>query len=461
MRTLLNILALFFGVQLLQAQIFDVTPIHLSGAQSNRINIVVLGDGYLDSEMSQFITDAESFRDGLFTETPYKEYQDFFNIYAIEVPSNESGTSHPGTATDVTEPAHPVSVVDNYFETTFDYFNIHRLLYTNDASHVYAVLADNFPNYDVVVVIVNTPYYGGSGGGIVFFSTHANAQRIAIHELGHTFGDLRDEYYAGDFYAKESANMTQETDPATVRWKNWHGDNGIGIYRHSGSGNAASWYRPHQSCMMRNLNNSFCSVCTEATVEKIHDQVSFIDAYLPLSSSQTSDRDPFDFDLTLLEPQNSQLDIKWILNGSELNGEKSESLVLDKNLLIDGNNTLQAVVEDQTDFLRVDNHDQVHLSTVSWTINHSTLSIIDTQENRFKVVISPNPAQDIVQISLSDLFNSKFDLTVYDVSGKVIYQSEFNESTIEFSTSEWSSGQYILKFTLDSGEVITQKLLKN
>ena len=69
---------------------------------------------------------------------------------------------------------------------------------------------------------------------------HRSANQIAIHQIGHSFGKLKDEYYAGDQYATENAvNMTQVTDPALVKWKNWIGDNGIVIYQHCCGGNSS------------------------------------------------------------------------------------------------------------------------------------------------------------------------------------------------------------------------------
>jgi len=102
-----------------------------------------MGDGYTANELDKFMTDATNFSNNLFSQSPFDAYADYFNVYAIKVISNESGTDHPGTATDVTEPASPIADVDTYFNTSFDTSNIHRLLYTFNASIVYNVLADN------------------------------------------------------------------------------------------------------------------------------------------------------------------------------------------------------------------------------------------------------------------------------------------------------------------------------
>ena len=100
-------------------------------------------------------------------------------------------------------------------------------------------LAKNFPNYDQVCILANTPYYGGSGGSYATTTLNTASNEIYAHEIGHSFAALSDEYYAGDGYAGERVNMTKETNPLLVKWKNWMNINGIGIYQHCCGGNSA------------------------------------------------------------------------------------------------------------------------------------------------------------------------------------------------------------------------------
>ena len=90
----------------MSAQVFEVDTIQYNGSISSRINLVILGDGYQESELNQFALDAGNFSTEFFTQSPYREYRNYFNVFIIKVPSDESGASHPGTAPDVTEPAH-------------------------------------------------------------------------------------------------------------------------------------------------------------------------------------------------------------------------------------------------------------------------------------------------------------------------------------------------------------------
>lgn len=354
----------------LHAQVFDVDTLQYTGDINNRINLVILGDGYQAGELPKFVVDANNFTKAVFQASPFAEYKDHFNVFIIKVPSRQSGASHPGTATDVTEPAHPVKMVDNYFGSTFDVGKIHRLLVPTKHAAITNVLASNFPAYDQVVVLVNDPNYGGSGGWLATTSLHSAANEIAIHELGHSFSGLKDEYYAGDGYALETFNMTQVTDRNVVRWKNWLDHKEVGIYQHCCGGNSSKWYRPHQNCKMRSLGAPFCAVCVESTIEKIHSLVSPIDAYSPSSSTVDANFSSLEFKLNLIKPSPNTLKVSWLLNGVVFS-KNVDALSINANNLIKGENVLMAIVQDTTQLLRVDNHASKHSYRVSWKIQNA------------------------------------------------------------------------------------------
>lgn len=369
MRVWAFFLLTFLSLLTLNAQTFDVDTILYNGDDEKLINIVIISDGYQEYEISNFVTDATNFSNALFSEVPYSNYSSFFNVFIIKVPSNESGANHPGTASDVNEPSHPVQVVDNYFGSSFDSYNIHRLLVPSETWLIYSVLADNFPSYDQVVILVNSPYYGGSGGQFATLSNHSLAKEIAIHELGHSFASLKDEYYAGDQYSAEQVNMSQQTNPDLVTWTNWYGDNGIGIYQHCCGGNSSSWYRPHQNCKMRYLGSPFCSVCIEATIEKIHDLTSPIYNYYPSENSVSQNSLPQSFNVELISPINNTLNTFWDLNGVTI-ATNIDSVLLYSSNFLDGLNTLTFSVHDNSDLLRVNNHEELHTYSISWTIDN-------------------------------------------------------------------------------------------
>src|SRR5690606_23432303 len=108
----------------------------------------------------------------------------------------------------------------NYFGSSYDNFGSHRLLYSSNYALISTVLANNFPEYDQALILVNAPYYGGSGGTFPFTSTDASSIEIAIHELGHSFSNLKDEYYPGDVLEAKAINMTHNNNVPNNKWWN-------------------------------------------------------------------------------------------------------------------------------------------------------------------------------------------------------------------------------------------------
>lgn len=335
----------------LPAQVFPTTKIQDQGDNDRRINMVYLAEGYQADEMPQFLQDVAEINSDLFSQSPFSNYAAFFNAFTIEVPSEDSGTDHPGTATDVNEPAFPVVDKNTYFDSQFDYFEIHRLLVPNSYFDAFSVLANNVPQFDQPFMIVNSNRYGGSGGQFATTSTHNSANEIAIHEIGHSFANLADEYYAGDFYAREAANMTEETNPELVLWDEWYGEQGVGIYQHCCGNQSADWHRPHQDCKMRSLGSPFCAVCKQQIIDVIYSLVSPIDSFFPLAQDQVYSGDTLEFDLQLVYPQPNTLTVSWELNGVEI-AAGNDSLLLTDSLLVSGMNTLRAVVTDSTELSR-------------------------------------------------------------------------------------------------------------
>ena len=234
---------------------FEVTKIIDNGDPKEKINIVIMGDGFTYSEQNNFITEATKISNYLLNSDAYKENSSNFNIYAIKVISNVSGVADD-----------PSALIDNYFGTTYNYAGIRRLVYATKSNLVYSTAAEHVPNYDSIIVLANDTEYGGSGGNYSTVSINSQSPEIVVHELGHSFAGLSDEYWAGIQYARENINMTQDTNPLTVRWKNFLGVDGVGIYKIDYS---YDWYAPHQYCRMRYLGYDFCAVCKNAHKEKI------------------------------------------------------------------------------------------------------------------------------------------------------------------------------------------------
>jgi hypothetical protein len=272
-----------------------------SGPPANRVDILVFGDGYTAAQQALFNTNAATLQTSMFNLSPYREYQNFVNWTTAFVASNQSGADHPpyqaGCTTTTccndtaaqTDP-HAGQFVDTAFDARFCTSQIHRLLTVN-SSKVNAVAAA-YPDRDQIVMVVNDDVYGGSGGPLSTTSTNPSADQIVLHEYGHTFHRLADEYFytgtppalacsdiSGAALSACSINVTNVTDSAAVKWRLWFtpgnpiptpvGTAGVGLFQGASYDNT-NLYRPVDSCLMRFLGVQFCAVCKEAYVKRIY-----------------------------------------------------------------------------------------------------------------------------------------------------------------------------------------------
>jgi len=460
---LIQMIVLNYG----NAQTFQVDTLQYKGDINKYINIVIMGDGYTTAEQNNFISDATNLSNYLFAQSPWSNYLNYFNVFAIRVISTQSGTKHPNTASDCSSasPLVPVSNPSTYLGCRFDSYGIHRLVVPSNTSNIVNVLATNFPNYDQIFVVANTTYYGGSGGSYATATVNTSSNEITAHEIGHSFANLADEYYAGDVYAAEKPNMTQQTNPALVKWKNWMGYSGVGIYQHCCGGQSALWYRPHNNCKMQYLGSPYCDVCKEAIIEKIHSLVNPIVSYTPTSSSINSPNQFIDFKLTeLMKPIPNTLNIVWKLDGvTVLNN--IDSVQIDQNPLTNGTHTLVATVVDTATMLRVDNHSTIHFSAISWTINKTTTGIqLTSADNQITCSVFPNPSSNILNVSVEFEKKSKVSIQIVSLEGKIIEQI-INETLVDgkylntFNIEHLSIGTHAIVFNI-GGIIQTQTFIK-
>ncbi|MCF2489477.1 M64 family metallopeptidase [Dyadobacter sp. CY347] len=361
------------------SQTFKVDTLYKHGAIDNRVNVVILGDGFTQAELPKFTEEAKKFADFFLNYAPYDVYRNYFNFFSIATPSKESGVSNPGNAPDA-YPDQPVGKKDTYYGASFGEY-IHRLVVVQNYQNLTDVLAFNFPTADLVVMLVNTPFYGGSGGGIAVHTLHSAANTIGVHEIGHTFSALNDEYWAGPQYGWEAPNMTAITDPATIKWKNWLNETNIGIFPH-GEGEAAKWFKPtHANCLMEYLDRPFCAVCKEATAERILQVVSPIDRVMPEPAQAiVLSEQPQTFKLNLVEPEPNSLKVEWKLDGTLI--KTGSEITLNVTDMQDNTGNLVASVFDSTLLSRRENREDERTKTIQWTLAKSNAPLV------FKVKIS-------------------------------------------------------------------------
>ena len=239
----------------------------------NAVDIVLLPDGYTEQEMGKFINDCQFFVKSLFSYAPYDSYQDRFNVRAVMVPSQDSDITMPG---------------DKLYRNTalscaFWTFDSERYCMTYD-NETMKTLAGQVP-YDQIYILANTKKYGGGGifnSYCVSTTGNSYSSDVIIHEFGHGFAGLADEYaYEGtdnyntqiepwepnittlvNFEAKWKDMIGKKTPVPTPAEKKY--ENTVGVYEGAGY-QMHDIYRPMMDCLMNTFNGKkFCPVCERA-----------------------------------------------------------------------------------------------------------------------------------------------------------------------------------------------------
>ena len=195
-----------------------VVAIENNGDPATKVDLLLLGDGYTIDEQEAFFKKARELTEELFATSPFMERRNDFNVWALAPPAAESGVSRPSTNT----------YRDSPVGATYDAFRSERYVLTNDNSD-WRRIASSTP-YDFVEILTNSDTYGGGGIYGLFSTAAANSEwapYLFIHEFGHHFAGLADEYYTSSV-AYESPtevvepyepNVTALLDPDNLKWK--------------------------------------------------------------------------------------------------------------------------------------------------------------------------------------------------------------------------------------------------
>ena len=196
----------------------EVVAIHESGDPATKVDLLLMGDGYTAAEREQFLARARELTDILFATSPFRERKNDFNVWAVAPASAQSGVSRPSTQT----------YRDSPIGTTYDAFRSERYILTFDNKAMRRV-ASSAP-YDFIEILTNTEVYGGGGIYGLFSTAAANSEwapYLFVHEFGHHFAGLADEYYTSsvEYEAPEEItepyepNVTALLDPENLKWK--------------------------------------------------------------------------------------------------------------------------------------------------------------------------------------------------------------------------------------------------
>ena len=244
----------------------NYTTLHQAADTARCIHIAFVAEGYTAAQMEQYLADCRAATEALFRHEPFGQMKDRFNIVAVLSPSNDTDVSQPGKNI----------WLDTALGSHFDTFYSTRYLTTLHLKRLHDLLAGT--PYEQIIVLANTAHYGGGG---IYNSYNLSYTRgdqflpVVVHEFGHSFGGLGDEYpYGNDdpmYFADTEPwepNLTTHTD-YPVKWQTLI-DQGCASLVEGGGYLSHGVWRAQEDCRMRtNAHPDFCPVCQEALTRLI------------------------------------------------------------------------------------------------------------------------------------------------------------------------------------------------
>ncbi|MCQ2227251.1 MAG: IgA Peptidase M64 [Bacteroidales bacterium] len=238
------------------------------GSYDECIDIAILSEGYANEHVGKFIADAQKATAALFSHEPFATYKDRFNVTAVFSQSVDGSVSVP----------REKKWCETAFSSNYSTFYSDRYLTTLNVCDIHDALCA-LP-YEHIVILANESEYGGGGifnSYTLTTASHDLFEPVVVHEIGHSFGGLADEYcyenetdtltYPLDVEPWEP-NVTTKVDFGS-KWQNEMGKNGVSLIE-GAAYNAKGLYRSSKDCRMRsNDAEGFCSVCQKALVALI------------------------------------------------------------------------------------------------------------------------------------------------------------------------------------------------
>lgn len=241
----------------------SVYAIHKTGDDKENFVIVIMGEGYTQEQQEQFLKDATAKAQGLLKWSPYKEYSDRINIYAVQTVSNETGV---GVMYGESNP-------DTYFHVQA--FGKSCYFAKDGEDKARALRAELESRYldtgaavGTIHIICNTTANIGSSSNALFsFSANSGENEqgdVMTHEISHSIGRLGDEYDK----KMQGENISDTSDPDKIKWHKMLGFRGIGIT----AAGTETVFAPSRVCMMRDLGNPFCEVCKMELARRLNNR---------------------------------------------------------------------------------------------------------------------------------------------------------------------------------------------
>jgi len=189
-----------------------------NGEPATKVDLLILGDGYSAAERPKFERDARRFTETLFTASPFREHRQDFNVWGLCPAAEESGVSRPSVG----------QYRRNPLGTAYDTFDTERYILTTENRALRDVAS--YAPYEFIEILVNGKTYGGGGIFNLYATVAADSEwapYVFVHEFGHHFAGLADEYYTSQVAYLPPAkrlepwepNATALLDPMNLKWR--------------------------------------------------------------------------------------------------------------------------------------------------------------------------------------------------------------------------------------------------
>lgn len=353
----------------------------LRGSVPDRIDIVFVGDGYTASQQALFQSDVDNIVADLFQYEPFITYEPFFRIHRVEVISNESGVDN--------DPTQGI-FRDTALDMAFWCGGTERALCVSVNKALSRAGAGVATDVDQVVAIANTTKYGGVGypssNACTSSGRNSAATQIVIHELGHSLGNLADEYtyggpttYTGGELGPADVSIYNQAQQVAQqrKWWRWMGevnplfDGPVGTYE-GGNYSEFGVYRPSNNSMMRSLGRRFNLPSAEELIKEFYREVNPIDDATPTDADLAYDDTLF---CAPVQPNGHDLNIQWEVNGQVVFAALDQTSLDLSTLGLDPNieHTVRVTVVDNTPWVRNPVIRDLFLTeTREWTVNACT-----------------------------------------------------------------------------------------
>lgn len=361
-----------------------------TGPDGNRLVIVVMGDGYTEAQLANgaFSNQVARFLDHFLSVSPWSTCGEAVNVYQVDLVSNESGADYEDAS-----PSAGGTLRDTYLDAHFWSGGLERALGLSSAgvSRAFAA-ADSMVGaglWDEILVFVNSTKYGGVGGAVGVASIHPESDEIQVHELGHSFAYLADEYDYGSTGTGCGESTVRNLECGhqfpQVKWDVWIKPGTpiptpetpeyagvVGAFE-GAFYQATGIYRPMLHCKMQSLGVPFCPVCQEAHVLQFFERIRLLDAAIPPSGPVDVVTNTARLFSVAAVPVPG-IGFQWWLGGEPMTGQTNPSVNLTTAELTSANLELRVEIALSTPLVRA----QSIQTNVSWQltpVDHPSLTV--------------------------------------------------------------------------------------